>query len=54
MHIGQTRIITLTERGKIDSAKSTCKQLKDLKKGDKFDFTIPSADAYGEYDPDQV
>ena len=28
--------------------------LKDLKKGDKFDFTIPYADAYGEYDPDHV
>lgn len=28
--------------------------LKDLKKGDKFDFTIPSADAYGDYDPDHV
>lgn len=28
--------------------------LKDLKKGDAFDFTIPSADAYGEYDPDHV
>ena len=34
MHIGQTRIIMLKERGKIDSAKSTCKQLKDLKKGE--------------------
>ncbi|MBQ7947213.1 MAG: FKBP-type peptidyl-prolyl cis-trans isomerase [Bacteroidaceae bacterium] len=28
--------------------------LKDLKKGDTFDFTIPSADAYGDYDPDHV
>ncbi len=28
--------------------------LKDLKKGDSFDFTIPSAEAYGEYDPDHV
>ena len=28
--------------------------LKDLKKGDTFDFTIPSDDAYGEYDPDHV
>lgn len=28
--------------------------LKDLKKGDTFDFTIPFADAYGEYDPDHV
>lgn len=28
--------------------------LKDLKKGDEFDFTIPFADAYGEYDPDHV
>ena len=28
--------------------------LKDLKKGDSFDFTIPSADAYGDYDPDHV
>lgn len=28
--------------------------LKDLKKGDNFDFTIPSADAYGDYDPDHV
>ena len=28
--------------------------LKDLKKGDAFDFTIPFADAYGEYDPDHV
>ena len=28
--------------------------LKDLKKGDTFDFVIPSAEAYGEYDPDHV
>lgn len=28
--------------------------LKNLKKGDEFDFTIPFADAYGEYDPDHV
>lgn len=28
--------------------------LKDLKKGDSFDFTIPSAEAYGDYDPDHV
>ncbi|MBQ8337455.1 MAG: FKBP-type peptidyl-prolyl cis-trans isomerase [Bacteroidaceae bacterium] len=28
--------------------------LKELKKGDEFDFTIPSADAYGDYDPDHV
>lgn len=28
--------------------------LKDLKKGDEFEFTIPYADAYGEYDPDHV
>lgn len=28
--------------------------LKDLKKGDSFDFTIPSDDAYGEYNPDHV
>lgn len=29
-------------------------QLKDLKAGEKFDFTIASADAYGEYDDDHV
>ena len=29
-------------------------QLKDLNPGDKFDFTIASADAYGEYDEDHV
>ena len=28
--------------------------LKDLKKGDTFDFVIPSAEAYGDYDPDHV
>lgn len=28
--------------------------LKDLKKGDDFEFTIPYVDAYGEYDPDHV
>ncbi len=28
--------------------------LKDLKKGDSFDFTIPFAEAYGEYNPDHV
>ena len=28
--------------------------LKDLKKGEEFDFTIPFADAYGEFDPDHV
>ena len=28
--------------------------LKDLKKGDEFDFVIPFAEAYGEYDPDHV
>jgi FKBP-type peptidyl-prolyl cis-trans isomerase SlyD len=28
--------------------------LKDLKKGDTFDFVIPSSEAYGEYDPDHV
>lgn len=29
-------------------------QLKGLNAGDKFDFTIPAADAYGEYDEDHV
>ena len=29
-------------------------QLKDLKAGDKFDFTIASADAYGEYDEGHI
>ena len=28
--------------------------LKNLKKGDEFDFVIPFAEAYGEYDPDHV
>ncbi|MBR5891146.1 MAG: FKBP-type peptidyl-prolyl cis-trans isomerase, partial [Bacteroidaceae bacterium] len=28
--------------------------LKELKKGDNFDFVIPSAEAYGDYDPDHV
>ena len=28
--------------------------LKDLKKGDSFDFTIPFTEAYGEYNPDHV
>lgn len=34
MHIGQTRIISLPDGGKIESAKVTCKQMKDLKKGE--------------------
>lgn len=29
-------------------------QVKDLKKGDKFDFTITCADAYGDYDDEHV
>ena len=29
-------------------------QIKDLKAGDKFDFTIPASGAYGEYDNDHV
>ena len=29
-------------------------QVKDLKKGDKFDFTIPASEAYGEYDEEHV
>src|SRR5574344_1876882 len=29
-------------------------QLKDLNKGDKFDFTIPYTEAYGEYDNGHV
>lgn len=29
-------------------------QVKDLKTGDKFDFTIPTSEAYGEYDDEQV
>ena len=34
MHIGQTRIISLSNGGKVDSAKVTAKQMKDLKKGE--------------------
>lgn len=34
MRIGQNRIINLPDGGKINSAKSTAKQLKDLKKGE--------------------
>ena len=34
MHIGQTRIIILPDGGKVDSAKVTAKQMKDLKKGE--------------------
>ena len=30
------------------------KQVKDLAEGDTFDFTIPCADAYGEYDEEHV
>lgn len=29
-------------------------QIVDLKKGDKFDFTIPSADAYGDFSEEHV
>lgn len=29
-------------------------KLKNLNKGEEFDFTIPCADAYGDYDPDHV
>lgn len=29
-------------------------QIKDLNIGDKFDFTIPASEAYGEYDDDHV
>ncbi|ADV45247.1 peptidylprolyl isomerase [Bacteroides helcogenes] len=29
-------------------------QVKDLKAGDKFDFTIPTSEAYGEYDDNHV
>lgn len=29
-------------------------QVKDLQAGEKFDFTIPATDAYGEYDDDLV
>ena len=34
MHIGQTRILSLPNGGKVDSAKVTAKQMKDLKKGE--------------------
>ena len=34
MHIGQTRITNLPDGGKVDSAKVTAKQMKDLKKGE--------------------
>ena len=34
MHIGQTRIINLPDGGKVESAKVTAKQMKDLKKGE--------------------
>ena len=34
MHIGQTRIITLTEPKKVTSAKVTAQQLKDEKEGE--------------------
>ena len=34
MHIGQTRIITLTDPKKVTSAKVTAKQLKDEKEGE--------------------
>jgi len=33
---------------------TTLPELKDLKKGDKFDFTITCADAYGDYDDEHV
>lgn len=29
-------------------------QIKDLNEGDSFDFTIPAAEAYGDYDEDHV
>ncbi|MCD8081205.1 MAG: FKBP-type peptidyl-prolyl cis-trans isomerase [Bacteroides sp.] len=29
-------------------------EVKDLNKGDKFEFTIPAAEAYGDYDDDHV
>lgn len=29
-------------------------QIKDLKKGDQFDFTIPAKDAHGEYDDESI
>lgn len=34
MHIGQTRIITLSDPKKVTSAKVTAKQLKDEKEGE--------------------
>lgn len=34
MHVGQTRIINLPDGGKVDSARVTAKQMKDLKKGE--------------------
>jgi hypothetical protein len=34
MHIGQTRIFTLTEPKKVTSARVTAKQLKDEKEGE--------------------
>ena len=34
MHIGQTRIITLTDPKKVTSAKVTAKQMKDEKEGE--------------------
>lgn len=34
MHIGQTRIFTLTDPKKVTSAKVTAKQLKDEKEGE--------------------
>ncbi len=37
MHIGQTRIFTLTERTKVESARVTCQQLKNLY---DMDFTF--------------
>lgn len=34
MHVGQTRIFTLSERTKIPSARVTAQQLKDLRDGE--------------------
>ena len=34
MHIGQTRIITLTDPKKVTSARVTAKQMKDEKEGE--------------------
>ena len=34
MHVGQTRIFTLTDQKKVTSAKVTAKQLKDEKEGE--------------------